>query len=112
MCVEAVSIDNVKCCKFDVKMITANSMMYARRIIPIITISSYYFVCKAQVNNNYEKSNVNSEIGCNRNFVQNPDDYFSNSAKSDGTSLSVDLKICNIDTVNNLADKVMFVSVK
>ena len=50
------------------------------------------FVFNSQVNNNYEKSNVNSEIDCNRNdiddfnFAQKPDDDFSNSTKSNGNT--------------------------
>ena len=36
------------------------------------------------------------------NFAQTPDDDISNSVKSNGTDLSVDLNSCNIDTVNNL----------
>ena len=50
------------------------------------------FVFNSQVNNNYEKSNVNSEIDCNHNdiddfnFAQKPDDDFSNSTKSNGNT--------------------------
>ena len=57
-------------------------------------------------------------MGCSRNdiynfnFAQNPDDDFDDGAKSNGTGLSVHLKICNIDAVNNLDDKVAPVSVK
>ena len=62
------------------------------------------------MNNNYEKRNVNSEIDCNRydiydfKFTQNLDDDFSNSVKSNGTGLSVDLNNYNIGTVNSLDD--------
>ena len=62
------------------------------------------------MNNNYEKRNVNSENDCNRydiydlKFTQNLDDDFSNSVKSNGTGLSVDLNNYNIGTVNSLDD--------
>ena len=62
------------------------------------------------MNNNYEKRNVNSENNCNRydiydlKFTQNLDDDFSNSVKSNGTGLSVDLNNYNIGTVNSLDD--------
>ena len=41
------------------------------------------------------------------NFDQNSDDDFSNSAKSNGTCLSVDLNSFNIDTWNNLDDQII-----
>ena len=44
------------------------------------------------------------------NFGLNPDDDFSNNAKSNETGLSVDLNSCNIDTVNNLDDQITPVS--
>ena len=65
------------------------------------------------MNNNHEKSNVSFEIdsSCNNiynfNFAQNLDDDFSNSAKSNGTSLSVDLNSCNIDTLNNSDNQII-----
>ena len=40
-------------------------------------------------------------------FKSQVDDDFSDSAKSNGTSLSVDLNSCNIDTVNNLDDQII-----
>ena len=71
------------------------------------------FIFNSQVNINNKKSNLNSEIYCNRNdifrfnFAQNPDDDLSSSAKSNGTGLPADLSNCNIDTVNNLDDQII-----
>ena len=71
------------------------------------------FIFNSQVNINNKKSNLNSEIYCNRNdifrfsFAQNPDDDLSSSAKSNGTGLPADLSNYNIDTVNNLDDQII-----
>ena len=40
-------------------------------------------------------------------YAQNPGDGISNSVKSNGTGLSVDLNSCNIDNVNNLDNQII-----
>ena len=94
----------MKSCKFHVEIITYNELNH---ICEESNTDNNNFVSNSQVNNNYEKINANSKIGCDPNniydfnFTQNPDDI-SNSVKSNGTGLSVDLNSCNIDTGNNL----------
>ena len=77
ICVDAVSSDNVNNCTFDVEIITDNQLNH---ICEEYNTGNYNFVFNSQVNNNYEKSNVNSRTDCNRNdkydfnFAQNSDD--------------------------------------
>ena len=112
ICVDAVSSDNVNNCTFDVEIITDNQLNH---ICEEYNTGNYNFVFNSQVNNNYEKSNVNSRIDCNCNdkydfnFAQNSDDdNNSSSAKSNGTGLSVaNLNSCNIDAVNNSDDQII-----
>ena len=66
MCVEAVSSDDVRCCKVDVEIITDNQLNH---VCKEKNADNNNFVCNSQVNNNYGKSNVNSEISCNRNNI-------------------------------------------
>ena len=67
--------------KFDVEIITDNQLNH---VWEENNSDSNKFVFNSLVNNNYEKSNVNSKIHCNRsdiydfNFAQNPDGDFSN----------------------------------
>ena len=81
ICVEPVSSDNVKNCKCNGETIIVN-----------------------QLNHVCEENNTD-----NINFVFNSqvDDNFSNSAKSNGIGLSVDLNSCNIDNLNNLDDQII-----
>ena len=77
---------------------TTNSVMY--HVCEENNTDNNNFVFSSQVNNNYEKSNVNPQIGYNRNdiydfnFAQNSDDDCSNSVKPNGTGLFVDLNRC------------------
>ena len=81
ICVEPVLSDNVKTSKSNGETIIVN-----------------------QPNHVCEENNTN-----NNNFIFNSqvDDDFSNSTKSNGTGLPVDLNSCNIDNINNLDDQII-----
>ena len=86
--VQPVSSGCMRSCKFDVKIITYNELNH---VCEENNTDNNNFVSNSQVDNNYEKSNTNPEIDCTLNdiydfhFAKNPDDDFSNSAKSNGT---------------------------